>query len=118
MSKHTAELKPDETLRIWPTHWAGGCKSWTPNRIRIESDALGVVAYVEHHGAGSGNDIYPTQKDYAMARLIVDAVNQRAALLEALKEAVSESEAGMSLSLGTHAKCQSAIAQAEKGAEE
>lgn len=57
---------------VWPTHWAGGWgKFATPcNRIHLESEACGTIAYIAHHGTGEGNDVYPTGIDYANAHLL------------------------------------------------
>ena len=79
---------PDETpttathWTIWPDHWAGGWgpHSTLPNRIRINDDAVGIVAFVEHHGNGTGNDKYPTDEDYKRAHLMKSAPELFAAL--------------------------------------
>ena len=84
----TAKHTPGPT-QVWPTHWAGGWgpNASFPNRIRIQQlNGPQIIAYIEHHGTGSGQDKYPTEKDYATARRIQLAYDSHDALVDALKE--------------------------------
>lgn len=65
------------TPRIWPDHWAGGSKSWYPNRAflkMVQEDGREITTcFIEHHGAGEGDDRRPTDEDYANLRLYAHA---------------------------------------------
>lgn len=63
-----------EKWSLWPDHWSGGWGEFAEpiNRIRIDH-GRGTVAFVEHHGTGSGNNKYPTKEDYDRAVLMAEA---------------------------------------------
>lgn len=74
-------------LTLWPTHWSGGSVSWEPNRIRIEAvQGGGLLAWIEHHGPGRGNDKQPTLEDYKFARDLIHRYNAYDNLIRQLEE--------------------------------
>ena len=87
-AKHTVNQNGSRHTPGWrflPTHWAGGSATAEINRIKIEDDEVGIVAYIEHHGRGTGNEKSPTDQDYDRARLIA-AAPETAAERDRLRE--------------------------------
>jgi hypothetical protein len=78
-------------MQFWPTHWAGGCLSWEPNRITIRQvNGKNDIAFIEHHGPGDGKHKYPTEEDYANARLYVKAPEMYASFDPDTLEAIAD----------------------------